>query len=141
MQIGVEAQRAVENRRVFVLDEDDINRTVLQFMLADDNETHEFATVDAALEKGLHWQPDLVLVSARLLARDGAELLHNLRSAWPGVKLVVICETADGESLAAAKAAGADDTLARPFKVEPVRRKVDRHLGRKLELKIPVQLA
>jgi len=138
MQIGVEAQRAVENRRVFVLDEDEINRTVLQFMLADDNETHEFATVDAALEKGLQWQPDLVLVSALLVARDGAELLHNLRAAWPGVKLLVICEAADDECTAAAMAAGANDTLARPFKVEPVRRKVDRHLGRKVELKIPV---
>jgi DNA-binding response OmpR family regulator len=138
MQIGVEAQRAVENRRVFVLDEDEINRTVLQFMLADDNETHEFATVDAALEKGLDWQPDLVLLSAMLVIRDGVELLHNLRSAWPGVKLLVICEAADDESIAAAMAAGADDTLTRPFKVEPVRRKVDRHLGRKVEIKIPV---
>jgi CheY-like chemotaxis protein len=141
MQIGVEAQRAVENRRVFVLDEDDINRTVLQFMLADDNETHEFATVDAALEKGLQWQPDLVLLGASLLARDGAELLHNLRGAWPGVKLVVLCDAADDGVAAAAVAAGADDTLARPFKVEPVRRKVDRHLGRQVELRIPVHVA
>jgi DNA-binding response OmpR family regulator len=138
MQIGVEAQRAVENRRVFVLDEDEINRTVLQFMLADDNETHEFATIDAALEKGLDWQPDLVLLSAAFVIRDGTELLHNLRSAWPGVKLLVICEADDAESIAAVMAVGADDTLTRPFKVEPVRRKVDRHLGRKVEIKIPV---
>lgn len=141
MQIGVEAQRAVENRRVFVLDEDEINRTVLQFMLADDNETHEFGTVDAALEKGLQWPPDLVLVSALLLARDGAELLSNLRGAWQGVKILVICTEADAEFVGAATAAGADDTLAPPFKVEPVRRKVDRHLGRRVELKIPVVVA
>lgn len=51
MQIGVEAQRAVENRRIFVVDEDDVSR---------------------------------------------------------------------------------------PFKMEAVRRKVDRHLGRKVELGIPV---
>ena len=138
MQIGVEAQRAVENRRVFVLDEDEINRTVLQFMLADDNETHEFATVAAALDKGAHWQPDLVLVSSRLVGREGLELMHSLSAAWPGVKLLIICDTGDDDCRTAALAAGAIDTLARPFKLEPVRRKVDRHLGRQVELKIPV---
>lgn len=135
MQIGVEAQRAVENRRVFVLDEDEINRTVLQFMLADDNETHEFATLDAALEKGRQWPPDLVLLGAALAARP---MLDELRAAWPKVKLLAILAQADGEAAEAAMAAGADDTLAGPFEVESVRRKVDGHLGRKLELKIPV---
>jgi DNA-binding response OmpR family regulator len=138
MQIGVEAQRAVENRRVFVLDEDEINRTVLQFMLADDNETHEFGDLATALAKGEQWPPDLVLISALQVAREGAGLLGRLREAWPGVKLLVICEAAEDDCAVAATAAGADDCLTKPFKVEPVRRKVDRHLGRKVELKIPV---
>lgn len=133
MQIGVEAQRAVENRRVFVVDEDDVSRTVLQFMLADDNETHEFASLAAALEKGRRWPPDLFLIGEPLLAADGSALVARLRAAWPGVKVLAIG--------AAAQATGADDSLSRPFKLEAVRRKVDRHLGRKVELRIPVVIA
>lgn len=135
MQIGVEAQRAVENRRVFVVDADEINRTALQFMLADDNETHEFATLDAAIEKGRQWPPDLFLLGEPLLADQGKALVARLRATWPGVKVLAIC---DADKLAVVQAAGADDSVSRPFKMEAVRRKVDRHLGRKVELRIPV---
>lgn len=138
MQIGVDAHRAVENRRVFVIDEGEIDRAALQFMLADENETHEFATVDAAMAKGQDWQPDLVLLGASLLARGRAGLVPELRRAWPGVKVIAVCETADIASVAAAKASGADDALPRPFKLEHVRRKVDRLLGRPVELHMPV---
>jgi DNA-binding NtrC family response regulator len=138
MQIGVDAQRAVENRRVFVIDEGEIDRAALQFMLADENETHEFATVEAAMAKGHAWPPDLVLLGASLLARGRGGLVQGLRGAWPSVKVIAVCETADIASIAAAKACGVDDALPRPFKIEHVRRKVDRLLGRVVELRIPV---
>lgn len=140
MQIGVEAQRAVENRRVFVVDDDDINRTVLQFMLADDNETHELGSVAAAEAKGEQWPPDLTIVAAKLVACQGPDFIARWRARWPDLKVLVICESCDDDCVTAAKHAGADDTLTRPFKVEPVRRKVDRWLGRKVELKIPVAI-
>ena len=43
MQIGVETAKAVDQRRVFVVDEDEITRAALQFMLHDEIETHELA--------------------------------------------------------------------------------------------------
>lgn len=138
MQIGVEAQRAVENRRVFVVDADEINRTALQFMLADDNETHEFATLATALEKGQQWPPDLFLIGEPLLADQGKALVARLRATWPGVKVLAICASDAAACVASAKAAGVDESVSRPFKMEAVRRKVDRHLGRKVELRIPV---
>jgi len=141
MQIGVDAQRAVENRRVFVIDEDEINRAALQFMLADENEAHEFAAVEAALAKGEQWPPDLVLLGTTLVAQGGAPLLVRLRSAWAGVRLLAICETGDVACISAARAMGADDALARPFKLETVRRKTDRLLGRQANLRIPAVLA
>lgn len=137
MQIGVEAQRAVENRRVFVID-DDINRTALQFMLADDNETHEFATLDAAIEKGRQWPPDLFLIGETMLAAEGRGLVALLRGTWPGVKVLAICASDAAACVVVLKTTGADDSVSRPFKMEAVRRKVDRHLGRKVELRIPV---
>ena len=138
MRMGTGVQRAIKNRRVFVLDEDEINRTVLQFMLADDNETYEFTSVGSALKRGLRLRPDVVLISALLVAREGRELLHKLRVTWPGVKLVVICKAADEECEAAALAAGADDCLARPFMLEPVRRKLGHHFVPRIEPRIPM---
>lgn len=138
MQIGVEAQRAVENRRVFVVDGNEINRTVLQFMLADDNETHELDGPAAAEKKGEQWPPDLMLVSAELLGTGGNLLVPRWRTLWPAVKVLAIIDANDNEAATAAKAAGADDLVTRPFGLEAVRRKVDRWLGRRVELKIPV---
>ena len=36
MQIGVDTQRAVETKRAFIIDSDDISAMALQFMLADE---------------------------------------------------------------------------------------------------------
>jgi hypothetical protein len=44
---------AVETKRVFVVDGDEIRRAVLQFMLHDENETHEFPDVGRAYDKCL----------------------------------------------------------------------------------------
>ena len=48
MQIGVETAKAVDQRRVFVIDEDEIIRAALQFMLHDEIETHELGSLDDA---------------------------------------------------------------------------------------------
>ena len=78
MQIGVESSRAVENKRVFVIDSDEITRAVLQFMLHDENETHEIASVALAYEEAREWLPDVILlgmpiVLARGVARKTAD--------------------------------------------------------------------
>src|SRR6516225_3721831 len=51
MQIGVETAKAVDQRRVFVVDDDEITRAALQFMLHDEIETHELASPEAAYDK------------------------------------------------------------------------------------------
>ena len=71
MQIGVETSRAVENKRVFVIDSDEIDRAVLQFMLHDENETHELASLVAAFAKARDWKPDLVLVGLGIVRESG----------------------------------------------------------------------
>lgn len=134
MQIGVDAARAVENRRVFVVDDDDITATVLQFMLQDENETHllsDLAALGAAPQA-----PDLLLVGVALLAAHGAP--GALKAECGGARLLAV---ADREATAAvewATSAGADGVLWKPLTVETVRRAVDRQLGRRTELHIPV---
>ena len=138
MQIGVDSQRAVENKRVFVIDADDISGTVLQFMLADECETHVLANVASALAKGRDWPPQLVLLGAANLATEGAAAVTRLRQQHPALKIVLVCDTLEQPGVAEAMALGANTTLLRPLKLETVRRKVDAQLGRRAALAIPV---
>lgn len=45
MQIGVDSEKAVDDRRVFVVDDDEITSAALQFMLHDEIETHEITSL------------------------------------------------------------------------------------------------
>jgi hypothetical protein len=53
MQIGVDTERAVDDRRVFVVDDDEITSAALQFMLHDEIETHELSSLEAAYAKAV----------------------------------------------------------------------------------------
>lgn len=140
MQIGVDSQRAVENKRVFVVDNDDVVSMALQFMLADEMETHVLADSAEALAKGRSAPPDLLLLGAGVLASEGVDVVTRLKEGLGGVKMLVVCSDADDEEVKAALALGAESTLLRPLKVETVRRKVDTQLGRRTPLEIPVVL-
>lgn len=131
MQIGVETAKAVDQRRVFVIDEDDITRTVLQFMLQDEIETHELATPEAAFAKGADWlKPDLVLLGAALFQSRGPALLAALTEHFAAVRILIVYGADEVEIAAAAFRAGAHGGVGKPLKLETVRQTVDRVLGR-----------
>ncbi len=138
MQIGVEASRAVENKRVFVVEADEVSAMALQFILADENETHVLPDVAAALAKGVDWPPNLILLGAGIVASDGAQVVAKFKAEWPALKIVIVADSADEPAVKAAQAGGADSVLLRPLKLENVRRKVDTQLGRRTPLAIPV---
>jgi len=109
-------------------------------MIADANETYELDSVADLAGMSARLVPDLVIVSALLVAKHGKALIQGWRIAWPGVKVLVVCEDCDNGCVVAAKAAGANDTLQRPFKLEAVRRKVERwaeRAERRIEVNIP----
>ena len=134
MQIGVDAVRAVQNRRVFVVDDDDITATVLQFMLQDENETH--LLVDLAALGAAPLAPDLLLIGVALLAAHGAP--GALKAECGGARLLAVAGREAATAVEWATGAGADGVLWKPLTVEAVRRAVDRQLGRRTELHIPV---
>jgi DNA-binding NtrC family response regulator len=138
MQIGVDSQRAVENKRVFVIDADDISSTVLQCMLADECETHVLADVASALAKGRDWPPQLVLLGADNVRSEGAHAVTRLRAQHPALRIMLVCDSTNQPGVAEALALGANTTLRRPLTLETVRRKVDTQLGRRAVLDIPV---
>lgn len=130
MQIGVETSKAVDNKRVFVVDSDEITRAALQFMLHDDNETHEFADLESALRKAEHWQPDLLILNAALALTSAPDLIAGLKARIAGLKVLVTIEggTTDARTL---RQAGADGVLHKPLTIEKARMAVDVALGRR----------
>ena len=131
MQIGVETAKAVDQRRVFVLDEDEIVRAALQFMLHDEIETHEIASIQEAYDKGVGWlKPDVVLLGASFLKSNGVSILNELAERFAGVRILIVCDKADESVAVDAMKHGAHGTLVKPLKIENVRQKVDTVLGR-----------
>ncbi|HQS10671.1 MAG TPA: response regulator [Xanthobacteraceae bacterium] len=131
MQIGVETSKAVDQRRVFVVDQDEITRAALQFMLHDEIETHELATPEEAYEKGVGWlKPDVVLLGVSFLSERGTKLVDDLNAKFPGVRILIVCEKAQEATAVDGIKAGAHGALVKPLTLEAVRKKVDTILGR-----------
>jgi DNA-binding NtrC family response regulator len=130
MQIGVEISRAVETKRVFVIDSDEVTRAALQFMLHDENEAHELASVEEAFAKADGRNVDLVLLGSAIVKDQGVGVLEDIGRQLPGSKVLLVADSAaDVEECSKWGAAG---VLAKPLKVETVRLKVDTALGRGL---------
>jgi DNA-binding response OmpR family regulator len=131
MQIGVETSKAVDNKRIFVVDEDEIIRAALQFMLHDENETHEAPSLEWVYDKARDWPPDLVILSEALVRKHGARIFEDLRGRLIGAKILVIIESATDGFGKQCLADGASGVLIKPLTIEFVRRKVDVLLGRR----------
>jgi len=141
MQIGVDTARAVENKRIFVVDSDEIMRAALQFMLHDENETHEFADLEHAYGKALHWKPDAILLAVDLVRVHGTAVIDDIRARIMGVTIAVVCDSATDPLARSCLQLGAQSLLAKPLTIESVRRKVNLLLGRRSSLAIPLYVA
>ena len=131
MQIGVETAKAVDNKRLFVVADDDITRMALQFMLHDENETHDLPTLEAAFDKSVDWKPDLLLLGIDVVHARGTDVLLLVRSRLPQTKLLLVADSRDDPLVAACQSIGIDGLLVKPLTVEDTRRKVDGMLGRR----------
>ena len=131
MQIGVETSKAVDQRRVFVVDDDEITRAALQFMLHDEIETHELSTLAEAFEKGQDWlQPDVFILGMSVLKQQGIEAIAQIAERYPAARVLIVAGKEDEELGLAALKAGAAGALLKPLTIEAVRQKVDTVLGR-----------
>jgi CheY-like chemotaxis protein len=135
MQIGVETSRAVENKRIFVVDGDEITRAALQFMLHDENETHELAGLQEAFAKGTEWKPDLLLLGLAVVLAEGVSVLGEIAARLPGTRIMLVAEAGQDGLAQSYLKSGAHGVIVKPLTVESVRRKVDMLLGR---LRLPV---
>ncbi len=129
MQIGVETSRAVENKRVFLVSDDEITRAALQFMLHDEFEAHDLADLGAAYAKGVEWKPDLLLLGLEIVEARGAAVLQEIAAKLPGAKIMLVAGPGQDALAQTYLAKGAHSVLTKPLTVEGVRRKVGIVLG------------
>jgi len=139
MQIGVDTQRAVETKRAFIIDSDDVAATALQFMLADELEVNVLGSSAEALARAQGLTLDLILLGTGVMDAEGAQVVSDLRAALPDVPLIVFGPAGDA-GVAQALAQGARSAIVRPFKLEAVRQRVNAQIGRRAVLTIPVVL-
>jgi len=138
MQIGVESSRAVENKRIFVIETDEIIRSALQFMLHDENETHELATLEQAYAKAREWKPDLVLLGLAIVQERGLKVLGDIAGRLPGAKVLLVADSPEHPLAQAGLRSGAHGVLGKPITIEAVRAKVDLVLGRRKLPMVPL---
>ena|SRR5579859_7276492 len=83
-------------------------------------------TAQGDLLETLHYTdlPDLILLDVFLSGRDGRELLQTLKSQEGTRQIPVIMFSAHPSAEEAARAAGADDFLAKPFDVDELLAKI-----------------
>ncbi len=138
MQIGVDSERAVDDRRVFVVDSDEITSAALQFMLHDEIETHELTSLEAAYAKAKEWPPAVLLLGIGIVKEKGIEVLSEIRSRISDLKIILVAETATDPFARECLRNGVNSILPMPLTIEKARAKVDAQLGRKVKLAIPV---
>ena len=129
MQIGVETSRAVENKRIFIVSDDEIARAALQFMLHDEYEAHDLPDLGAAYAKAAECKPNLLLLGLEIVDARGAGLLEEIGTKMPGARIMLIAEAGQDAHAQTYLKSGAHGVLTKPLTVESVRKKVNILLG------------
>ena len=104
--------------RVLIVDDDPLNRDILQTLLA----TQGFVILTAVDgEEGLavarEQQPDLILLDVMMPKIDGIEVCRRLRKSAPLIGIVMLSVKSNEEDKIEAFDAGADDYITKPFHV------------------------
>ncbi|WP_045226863.1 response regulator [Methyloterricola oryzae] len=138
MQIGVDSEKAVDDRRVFVVDSDEITSAALQFMLHDEIETHELSSLEAAYAKARDWPPSVLLLGIDIVREKGIEVLSEIHGKMADLKIILIAEKATDPFAQECLKNGVNTILPKPLTIEKARAKVDAQLGRGSRLAVPV---
>jgi CheY-like chemotaxis protein len=94
----------------------------------------------SAYDKAVHWKPDAILLSLELAQVYGPAIIGQIRARIADVRIALVCDSATDPVARSYLQHGVQSLLSKPLTVESVRRKVDRLLGRRSALAIPVQV-
>jgi two-component system nitrogen regulation response regulator GlnG len=106
-------------RHVWIIDDDDSIRWVLQKALENANFTvTSFDNANTILEKLKQEEPDAIITDIRMPGIDGLELLSHLSSDYPELPVIIMTAHTDLDSAVSAYQGGAFEYLPKPFDID-----------------------
>lgn len=123
-------------RRILVVDDDaDIVRVVTRFLSTADE--YELETAADGFEAGVQvyrFQPELVLLDLMMPNIDGFKVCERIKTTPETAHIKVLVMTGYGseQNLRAARERGADEFLAKPFRIAELKDHIDRLCGEKV---------
>ncbi len=118
-----------EQKKILVVDDEPDILAFLQALL--EQAGYAVATTD----KGEHVEklhdgdlPELILIDIFLSGKDGREIVKRLKSQKETRHIPVIMFSAHPNAEQTARAAGADDFVAKPFEMDEVLAKIAKHI-------------
>ena len=127
-------------RKIFVVDDDPVNRALLREMLTDNATTVvEAASGEMALELAERTPPDLALIDVMMPGMDGFETARRLKESAGDIFLPVILVTGLGDRASRMRGfgVGADEFLTKPIDRTELRMRVRTLFGlRQKELQL-----
>ncbi|WP_168197722.1 response regulator [Pseudolabrys sp. FHR47] len=125
MQIRFEPSRVGDLRRIFVVETDEIIRSALSFILHNENETYALTSLEQAYAKGRERRPDLVLLGLDIVRDEGVRVLGDMATRLPGVKILLVADSADEPLAHDCLDSGAHAVLGKPIASDSVLCTVD----------------
>lgn len=117
-------------KKILLIDDDPDIRQVMSRMLV--NEGYEVDTAsrkEEAIQKLANGNPSLILLDVLLSGSDGRDLCRELKAAEKTRHIPVIIVSGHPGAAAQLAECGADDFIAKPFKVQTLLEKLGRRTG------------
>ena len=119
---------SAQNKLILVVDDDDGILEAVQAMLTYAGYEVATDTGETLREKIQAYQPDLLLLDILLSGQDGREITKHLKGQKETEHLPIILLSAHPSLETDARACGADDFVAKPFKMAGLLAKMVRYL-------------
>lgn len=123
---------SVENKRIFIVDDEPANCRLLEQALSDSYQTSSFINGQACLSALTLEKPEAILLDVKLPDINGFNVCQSIRRVDDFEKVPVIFLSAldSIESKLEGYAAGGDDYLTKPLDIEEVKAKLKRNLDK-----------
>ncbi len=115
-----------KHKKILVVDDDTGILLAVQMLLEDEGYAVIVSDKGDMIEQVVQENhPDLLLLDMLLSGKDGREITRHLKSQTTTCSIPIILFSAHPSLYREASAAGADDYLAKPFKIEELLAKIE----------------
>lgn len=120
-------------KKILVVDDDSSILEVLQMMLEEEAYTIETTAMSEEIYQRIaDFRPDLILLDVLMSGIDGRIIARTLKQQNHTRHIPIIMLSATPTVEAAARDAGGDEFLAKPFEIDTLLLLIEKHVGRSI---------